>query len=150
MMTGAGPHLGAPDRGPVSALQGDCPFCQRLAARHDLIADTSLCAAFYDTTPLNPGHVLVVPRRHEPDFLALGSEERSEILRMAVELRALLHERYRPDGFNLGVNVGEAAGQTVGHAHLHLIPRYAGDVPDPRGGIRWLIPERAAYWETKP
>lgn len=149
-MTGAGFHPGAHDRGPVSALQRDCPFCQRLAARHDLIVDTNLCAAFYDTTPLNPGHVLVVPRRHEPDFLVLGGEELGEILRTAVELRALLDQRYRPDGFNLGVNVGAAAGQTVGHAHLHLIPRYAGDVPDPRGGIRWLIPERAPYWETRP
>lgn len=149
-MTGACPQPGAPEPGSVSALQGNCPFCRRLAAHHDLIAETSLCAAFYDTTPLNPGHALVVPRRHEPDFLALTGDEHGDIMRMTVELRVLLDRRYRPDGFNLGANVGDAAGQTIAHAHLHLIPRITGDVPDPRGGIRWLIPERAPYWETKP
>ncbi len=132
---------------PVTASEGDCPFCVRLAGNRDLITNNHLCAAFFDATPLNPGHVLVVPRRHEADFLALGAEEHAAILGMAVELRALLDERYRPEGFNLGVNIGEAAGQTVGHAHLHLIPRYAGDVSDPRGGVRWVIPERARYWD---
>lgn len=149
-MTDAGPQPDAPGRGSVPAIPGDCPFCQRLAAHHGLIAATSLCAAFYDTTPLNPGHALVVPRRHEPDFLALTGDEHGDIMRTAAELRALLDQRYRPDGFNLGVNVGDAAGQTIAHAHLHLIPRFTGDVPEPRGGIRWLIPERAPYWDTKP
>jgi len=65
---------------------------------------------------------------------------------MAVEVRETLATQFHPEGFNLGVNIGDAAGQTIGHAHLHLIPRYSGDVPEPRGGIRWIIPERAPYW----
>jgi diadenosine tetraphosphate (Ap4A) HIT family hydrolase len=63
-------------------------------------------------------------------------------------LQKLLAALHQPDGFNIGVNVGAAAGQTVGHVHLHLIPRYAGDVPDPRGGVRWIIPAKAQYWSS--
>ncbi len=131
----------------MTIAEDQCLFCDRIAARHDLLAANSLCVAFHDSVPFNPGHVLIVPYRHEPDFLALLPEERNAILRRAAELRSQLDEQYRPDGFNLGANVGEAAGQTVGHAHLHLIPRYWGDVPDPKGGIRCLIPERARSWE---
>lgn len=128
-------------------IEHGCVFCLRIAKHQDLVVDDPLCVAFYDTTPLNPGHVLIVPRRHEPDFLALNSDERSMILKCAVDIRSNITEQFRPDGFNLGVNIGELAGQTIAHAHLHLIPRYRGDVPDPRGGIRWLIPERARYWD---
>ncbi|MGP8150148.1 MAG: HIT family protein [Acidimicrobiales bacterium] len=138
---------GAQDR-VMATTENECPFCDRIAMRRDLLGANSLCVAFYDAKPLNPGHVLIVPYRHEPDFLALLPEERNAILRMAAELRSQLDEAYRPDGFNLGVNVGGAAGQTIGHAHLHLIPRHWGDVPDPRGGIRCLIPERTRYWEA--
>ena len=123
-----------------------CPFCRRIASDEGLLVAAPLCVAFFDTTPLNPGHVLGVPTRHEPDFLALETPELEAMLAMARRLRADLDARFHPDGFNLGVNVGEAAGQTIDHAHLHLIPRYVGDVADPRGGIRWLIPERAPYW----
>ena len=130
----------------TSSMPG-CPFCDLIATRQDLLADDAACVAFFDAFPLSPGHVLVVPRRHEPDFLALAPHECSAILRMAFDLRAVLESRFHPHGFNLGVNVGAAAGQTVGHAHLHLIPRYRGDVADPRGGIRWMIPERAPYWK---
>ena len=136
------PH-GAQDRATMTA-ENECPFCDRIAMRRDLLGANSLWVAFYDTQPLNPGHVLIVPYRHEPDFLALLPEERNTILRVAAG-RSQLDEEYRPDGFNLGVNVGGAAGQTIGHAHLHLIPRHWGDVPDPRGGIRCLIPEPTGY-----
>jgi ATP adenylyltransferase len=130
----------------LATQESDCPFCDRIARRHDLLAESTLCVAFYDTTPLNPGHILVIPRRHEPDFLELRGEEHNAILAMATEMRSHLDADYCPDGFNLGVNVGEAAGQTVGHSHLHLIPRYWGDVPDPKGGVRCLIPDRTQYW----
>lgn len=72
--------------------------------------------------------------------------ERDELLRLADDARRVVIEKHSPDGFNLGINDGAAAGQTVAHLHLHLIPRYRGDTPDPRGGIRWIIPDRAAYW----
>ena len=127
-------------------MTAPCPFCDRIEGRDGLRGESALCVAFYDTAPLNPGHILIVPKRHQPDFLALSTDEHLAILRMAVALRKDLDLRFHPTGFNLGVNVGDAAGQTVGHAHLHLIPRYEGDVPDPRGGVRWVIPKRARYW----
>ncbi len=123
-----------------------CPFCDRIAAG-DVVAGNALAVAFPDAFPLTPGHTLVVPRRHEPDFLALTPEEQRDILALAAGVAARLARERGPDGYNLGVNVGAAAGQTVAHAHLHVIPRYRGDVGDPRGGIRWIIPERARYWE---
>ena len=130
-----------------SGLCFRCAFCTRLAdPTSERLRESALCVWFFDTTPLNPGHALIVPRRHEVDFLALSREELSEALEMAVEVRETLATQFHPEGFNLGVNIGDAAGQTIGHAHLHLIPRYSGDVPEPRGGIRWIIPERAPYW----
>lgn len=105
--------------------------------------------ALWDSYPLNPGHVLVVPRRHVASWFEATAEEREEMLRLADEARRIVTERHAPDAFNLGLNDGPAAGQTVPHVHLHLIPRYAGDVGDPRGGVRWIIPERAAYWNRR-
>lgn len=122
-----------------------CLFCDRLAAR-DLTAENDLAAAFPDGSPLTPGHMLVIPRRHEVNFLALSNAERTAIWELVDMVRAEIDASRHPDGYNLGVNVGEAAGQTVGHAHLHVIPRYRGDVPEPRGGVRWIIPSKARYW----
>lgn len=124
----------------------DCPFCERLAGR-ELLGENALAAAFFDGYPVSPGHCLVVPRRHEADFFALSRDEQAAVWALAAEVRAGLGADRPPDGYNIGINVGAAAGQTVGHAHLHVIPRYRGDVADPRGGVRWVIPERAAYWE---
>ena len=122
-----------------------CPFCRRIA-EGDLLAGSESAAAFPDAFPLSPGHTLVVPRRHEPDFFALTPDERGEVLALATDLHGRLREELGFAGMNLGVNIGEVAGQTIGHAHLHLIPRYAGDVAEPAGGIRWLFPEKARYW----
>jgi len=124
-----------------------CPFCQRLSGG-DLIADGDLAAAFPDAFPLTPGHSLVVPRRHEPDFLALTPQEQAAVWALVAPVRRWIEARHAPEGYNLGMNVGEVAGQTVAHAHLHVIPRYRGDVADPRGGIRWIIPARAPYWAS--
>jgi len=118
-----------------------------LAGGRELIASNTLAAAFADGFPLTPGHTLVVPRRHESDFLALSPAERAAIWALVPDVCRHIETRHHPDGYNIGVNVGEAAGQTVGHAHLHVIPRYRGDVEDPRGGIRWIIPGKARYWE---
>jgi diadenosine tetraphosphate (Ap4A) HIT family hydrolase len=124
-----------------------CAFCDR-AASGDVLLQNELAVAFYDGYPVSPGHCLVIPRRHEPDFFALTGDEQSAIWSMAREAQSRLGLERSPDGFNIGVNIGDAAGQTIGHAHLHVIPRYRGDVADPRGGVRWVIPARAAYWET--
>ena len=123
-----------------------CPFCT-LISLGKVLRDGGLALAVYDAFPVSPGHVLVLPRRHEPDFFSLGEDEQAAILKLVGELQSLLVSEQHPDGFNVGINVGAAAGQTVEHAHLHLIPRYKGDVADPRGGVRWIIPEKAEYWK---
>jgi len=124
-----------------------CFFCDRLAAG-DLTVENELSAAFLDAFPLTRGHTLVVPRRHEADDFALtGSRADRDVAARQYTVRARVEGELHPDGYNLGVNVGESAGQTVGHVHIHLIPRYPGDVDDPRGGIRWIIPAKAHYWE---
>ena len=101
----------------------------------------------WDTHPVNPGHVLIVPRRHVASLFDSTAAERETLLRLADDARRILAEKHAPDGFNLGINDGLAAGQSVPHLHLHLIPRYRGDVPDPRGGVRWIIANRAQYWK---
>jgi diadenosine tetraphosphate (Ap4A) HIT family hydrolase len=121
-----------------------CPFCSPPHTR--ILFETALALGLWDAYPLNPGHVLVIPRRHVGSWFDATSAERDEMLQIADDARRLVAERHAPDGFNLGINDGPAAGQTVAHLHLHLIPRYRGDVADPRGGVRWVIPDRAAYW----
>ena len=126
----------------------ECPFCQNVSARSKeaLIDENEYAAAFYDKYPLNDGHALVVPKRHESDFFNLSTEEQLAIWKLLNNLQAHFSEKLEPDGFNVGINISESAGQTVDHAHIHLIPRFEGDTANPRGGIRWAIPERAAYW----
>ena len=134
-------------RGPAVA-NVQCVLCSRLISE-DLVAENDLAVAFLDAFPLNPGHCLVVPRRHESDFFALSSEEQAAVWALIAPVRRHIETTWTPNGYNIGINVGKAAGQTVAHAHLHVIPRHEGDVPDPRGGIRWVIPARAPYWETR-
>ncbi|MCC7556034.1 MAG: HIT family protein [Methanoculleus marisnigri] len=92
-----------------------------------------------------PGHLLIIPYRHVADFFDATDAELAALLALVREAKTLLDGRFRPDGYNVGVNVGEAAGQTVMHLHLHVIPRYAGDVKDPRGGVRGAVPEKRVY-----
>lgn len=113
------------------------------------MASSEFSAAIPDRFPLNPGHTLVVPRRHVSDLFALTLAEQGDLWRLVGEVKAALHRERTPDAFNIGVNVGTAAGQTVDHAHVHVIPRFMGDVPDPRGGVRWVVPSRAPYWEPR-
>ena len=126
-------------------MQSSCPFCSRLQAQ-DLLVENELAVALADAFPLNPGHALIVPRRHEPDYFALSDAEQAAMWQLVAQVRHIIKENHRPDGFNIGLNAGQAAGQTIAHAHLHVIPRYKDDVDDPRGGIRWILPERAPYW----
>lgn len=112
---------------------------------HEHVAGNRAAFAIFDRFPVTEGHALVVPRRLIGTWWEATDEERADMLALVDEVRAVLDERHQPDGYNLGVNVGEAAGQTVPHLHLHVIPRYEGDVPDPRGGVRHVIPELANY-----
>ena len=129
------------DAGVTSAA---CPFCSLKPERLWLQTPTTL--ALRDGYPLTEGHTLVIPRRHVASLFDLPAEELARTWSQVAEVRRLLQETFSPDGFNIGLNDGEAAGQTVLHAHVHVIPRYNHDVPDPRGGVRWVLPSKAAYW----
>src|SRR5262245_41834096 len=124
--------------------QSRCPFCDLERARVTL--ENGAASAFPDAFSVAEGHTLVVPRRHVASLFDLPEEEQAALWSLVALVRAKLMEELRPDGFNVGVNDGPAAGQTVMHAHVHVIPRRKGDVPDPRGGVRCVIPKRAAYW----
>jgi diadenosine tetraphosphate (Ap4A) HIT family hydrolase len=102
--------------------------------------------SFPDAFPLNPGHTLIVSRRHVSEYESLSAAEQAAMWQLIPEVWQSIRKEHSPAGYNIGINVGAAAGQTVDHVHLHVIPRYAGDVEDPRGGIRWVIPARARYW----
>jgi ATP adenylyltransferase len=125
---------------------GDCPFCHPRADR--VFHEGRHVLGLWDGFPVSPGHALIVPRRHVADWFEASPEERSELVEAIDTVRAAIRERHLPDGFNVGMNLGEAAGQTVPHLHLHVIPRYSGDSDDPRGGVRWVLPAKAAYWRS--
>ena len=125
-------------------MDNNCPFCKAESER-DIIASSSLSVAFFDCFPVSPGHALIIPKRHVSSFFDLSQEERQDLLNLADSVKQIVEERYHPDGYNIGVNVGEAAGQSIFHVHMHLIPRYQGDVPNPRGGVRGVIPDKQNY-----
>lgn len=121
-----------------------CLFCSIPTGQ--VIIERPLAWAARDSYPVSKGHTLVIPRRHVVTFFETTEEERLAMMRLLDEMKARLDREHKPDGYNIGINNGAAAGQTVMHLHIHLIPRYAGDKADPRGGVRWVIPEKAAYW----
>ena len=125
-----------------------CPFC-RLARRVKVICETATCVAFYDGYPVSPGHTLIVPKRHVASYFDLTHHEREAMNVMLQYVRQKVDERFHPDGYNVGINVGDAAGQSVFHVHMHLIPRYKGDVPNPKGGVRGVIPSKQSYSTKK-
>ena len=127
-----------PSMGPSPA---DCPFCH--IAEDKLLAENEDARAFLDGYPITEGHTLVVPKRHVPSVFDLDASEQESLWQLVKEVRG----RLTADAFNVGVNDGPAAGQTVSHAHVHVIPRREGDISDPRGGIRWVLPKRAKYWK---
>lgn len=122
----------------------NCPFCN-VESEREIIASSSLSLAFFDGFPVSPGHVLIIPRRHVASFFELTQEERKDMFNLADDVKHIVDNRFHPDGYNIGVNIGEAAGQSIFHVHLHLIPRYYGDVPNPRGGVRGVIPVKQSY-----
>lgn len=121
-----------------------CPFCKAESER-EIIASSSLSIAFFDGFPVSPGHALIIPKRHVSSFFDLSKEEQLDLLKLADEVKIIIEERFHPDGYNVGINVGEAAGQSIFHVHMHLIPRYHGDVSNPRGGVRGVIPSKQNY-----
>ena len=110
-----------------------------LCGKEQLLIENALAYVRYDSNSLGKGHVLVVPKRHVASFFDLNPEEHAAINSLLCQAQARIQAEHAPDGYNIGVNVGKAAGQARMHVHVHLIPRYAGDVPDPRGGIRCVL-----------
>ncbi len=121
----------------------DCPFCT--LPRERIVAEDALTLTIRDGFPVSLGHTLVIPRRHMPSLFEATDAERAALWAASVTARAALDAELHPDGWNLGVNEGAAAGQTVVHLHLHLIPRFHGDTADPRGGVRHCIPGKGYY-----
>jgi len=121
-----------------------CPFCRIPQER--IILEIECGLVVYDGFPVAEGHSLVIPRIHIRSIYELPESDQSALWALVARVRDVLIERFKPDGFNVGLNDGYAAGQTIDHAHIHIIPRHRGDVEDPRGGVRWVIPEKARYW----
>ncbi|MGH7069509.1 MAG: HIT family protein [Acetobacteraceae bacterium] len=122
-------------------MKSPCPFC----STHDALLVNGLAYVREDKYPVSPGHLLIIPLRHETNFFATTPDELAAIWDLVARARELLDRRYHPDGYNLGINIGEAAGQTIAHAHVHLIPRYRGDMENPQGGVRGVIPGKQQY-----
>ena len=126
----------------------DCPFCRKEDDASS-VTENSLAYAMRDAYPLSKGHSLVIPKRHMKSFFEASREEQNALLDLIACVKAELDKTYQPDAYNIGINDGEAAGQTVLHLHIHVIPRYTGDTADPRGGVRWIFPDKAKYWVTR-
>ena len=124
-----------------------CAFCTLPIER--VIDSNNYGIVIRDGFPISPGHTLIIPKRHISSFFELETDERQDLLNLLVAAKKILQEEFKPNGYNIGINDGQAAGQTVPHLHIHLIPRYKGDLPDPRGGVRWVIPDKADYWSGR-
>ncbi|NLX96976.1 MAG: HIT family protein [Rhodopirellula sp.] len=121
----------------------ECPFCRLPPER--ILAENRLAVAIPDCYPVTPGHTLIIARRHVSDFFELDADEVLAVWKLLTAVRRRLDAELRPEGYNVGVNVGTAAGQTIPHVHVHLIPRYSADVAEPIGGVRNVIPGRGKY-----
>ena len=132
----------------VEVEEGDkmekCFFCEAINS-NTFQLENDLAIARFDNFPVNKGHLEVIPKRHVKDWWDTTLEERIAIFNLLDEAKKMLDDKYSPDGYNIGMNLGEMAGQSIMHLHVHLIPRYAGDVPNPRGGVRGVIPEKQNY-----
>jgi diadenosine tetraphosphate (Ap4A) HIT family hydrolase len=123
-------------------MTAECIFCR---PQREILARNASAIAVFDTYPVSPGHALVLPLRHVVTIWDLDPDEYDGCFRLVREVKPILESRFKPDGFNVGANCGEAAGQSVWHAHIHVIPRYKGDTPNPRGGVRHVIPLKGSY-----
>ena len=123
----------------------NCPFCH--LEKKNFLVENEWSVVFEDNYPLSQGHSLIVPKRHVASWFETSEEEQLALFQALQQTKEYLDKTFHPMGYNVGFNDGVAAGQTVFHVHLHLIPRYQGDCVDPRGGIRWIFPEKAVYWK---
>jgi len=125
-------------------MEAKCPFCGLPKERAWF--ESRYSVAVLDAFPVTEGHTLVIPKRHVESCFDLPQNELNDISAVVTRVRMLLKKKFNTDSFNIAINDGVAAGQTIPHAHVHVIPRRMGDVADPRGGVRWIIPGKAQYW----
>lgn len=125
-------------------MELSCPFCSLPSKRIYLVHDIGF--AIKDGFPVSKGHTLIIPKRHISSWFETTDEEKQGLFQLLTFAKEALANELNPDGFNIGINDGPTAGQTVLHLHIHLIPRYQNDQKDPRGGVRWVIPSKAKYW----
>ena len=118
-----------------------------LPPRRTIVQTSGFAFVIRDGFPVSPGHTLIIPKRHVASFFEVTDAERADLMSLLAAARDDLDREFHPAGYNIGINDGAAAGQTVPHLHIHLIPRYEGDRDDPRGGVRWVLPDKAAYWD---
>jgi diadenosine tetraphosphate (Ap4A) HIT family hydrolase len=121
----------------------ECPFCD--VPEDEILLENDLCFARWDKYPVSRGHLLIIPFRHFANYFDATEEEITDLWKLVHAAKRLVREQHSPDGYNIGVNVGRDAGQSVPHVHVHLIPRYQGDTDDPFGGIRGVVPGGAHY-----
>ena len=119
-----------------------CPFCN---VEREIILETEMSFAIYDGFPVNEGHALIISKRHTSNYFELSLKEQKDCIELLNRVKEIVQEKYNPAGFNVGININEAAGQTIPHVHIHLIPRYEGDVEEPRGGVRGVVPRMKNY-----
>lgn len=129
-------------------MSHSCPFCELIKKNSErVIRKNDFAFVIRDGFPISNGHTLIIPKRHVGSFFDISDKEHQALFELLDQARQVLDKEYKPDGYNIGINDGTSAGQTVPHLHIHLIPRYDGDMEDPRGGVRWLMPDKANYWD---
>jgi len=120
-----------------------CIFCN--IEKERIINENEVAFAIYDSFPVSQGHILVIPKKHINNYFEADSQTKDELWKLIDECKEIVDKKFNPAGYNIGINCGEAAGQTVMHLHIHLIPRYKGDIENPRGGVRGVIPDKRIY-----
>ena len=120
-------------------MEKDCPFCLNNLTS-EILLENNFSYAIYDKFPVSKGHILIIPKQHNSNYFDLSLEEQKESLILLNNAKKILEKEFKPDGYNIGININKDAGQTIWHAHIHLIPRYSGDIEEPRGGVRGVIP----------
>ena len=121
----------------------DCLFCE--LPDSEILINNDLCFARWDKFPVSPGHLLIIPKRHFESIFDATVEELQAFWDLIIKGKELIDNEHNPDGFNIGVNDGQAAGQSIFHVHIHMIPRYVGDVEEPLGGVRGIVPKKQKY-----
>lgn len=125
----------------------DCIFCQisKKTTNRKIVKEFRYCYAILDDFPVSPGHLLIIPYEHTENWFTAKDQVKKDIIQAIENMKIEIDKNYKPDGYNIGINCGTAAGQSIMHLHVHLIPRYVGDHSNPKGGVRGVIPNKQSY-----